>query len=207
MLSQYLPKHWGHLSKKVDLIEERLPKEFLPAKELVFRALKVQNSQVKVVIIGQDPYPAESHACGIAFSVPSDCVKIPPTLKNILKELSDDLGIESISGDLGEWSDQGVVLLNSILTVSKGESLSHANLGWEDFTSCVVEDYVKLGAIFILWGKGASKYEALIPQNQRISSPHPSPLSAYRGFLGSKPFSRANTMLKISGRDPIDWKV
>jgi len=207
MLAQYLPKHWQHLVNLVDSIEGSLPKEYLPAKNMVFRSLDIPNSKVKVVVIGQDPYPAPTHACGLAFSVPKEVIKFPPTLRNILKELRDDLGIEAETGDLSNWSRQGVVLLNSILTVTPGKSLSHAGLGWEAFTSHIVESYVQLGAIFILWGKSAQKYLDIIPPNQRICSPHPSPLSAYRGFFGSKPFSKANNALKLIGREPIDWKV
>ena len=207
MLTQYLPRHWQYLAHLVDSIEGSLPKEYLPAKNMVFRALDIPNSKVKVVVIGQDPYPTSTHACGLAFSVPKDVKRIPPTLKNILKELRDDLGIESESGDLSNWSRQGVVLLNSILTLTPGKSLSHAGLGWEAFTTRIVESYVQLGAIFILWGKSAQKYLDIIPPSQRICSPHPSPLSAYRGFFGSKPFSKANNALELIGREPIDWKV
>jgi len=168
-------------------------------------------SQTKVCIIGQDPYHGPGQAHGLAFSVKPG-VAIPPSLLNIYKELEADLGCPIPShGCLTTWAKQGVLLLNAVLTVRSGEAGSHRNAGWEIFTSRIIEilNVRAEPVIFILWGRDAQNKKALISNSQHplIASPHPSPLSAHRGFFGSRPFSRANELLKTQGTDPIDWCI
>jgi uracil-DNA glycosylase len=180
-----------------------------PRKENVFKALELTPfNEVKVVILGQDPYHGENQAHGLSFSVERG-EKIPPSLRNMYKELNDDLGIEPAThGNLTSWAKQGVLLLNTVLTVQAGKANSHKNKGWEQFTDRII---VELGrrsepVIFVLWGAPAQKKEMLIkqyPQHKIIKSPHPSPLSAYRGFFGSKPYSTINTILK----EKINWAI
>jgi len=167
--------------------------------------------KVKVVILGQDPYHGENQACGLSFSVPNK-VKAPPSLVNIFKELQDDLHIK-LSGntDLKCWANNGVFLLNSVLSVRKSEPFSHANQGWEIFSDKVIEiiSNKKNNIVFILWGKYAQDKIRLIDQNKHlvIKSSHPSPLSSYRGFFSSKPFSRTNEYLKLHNKGEIDWSL
>ena len=179
-----------------------------PPREKVFQALKTTNlEEVKVVILGQDPYHSPGQAQGLSFSVPDD-IPAPPSLQNILKELAEDIGVKP-SHDLTPWAEQGVLLLNACLTVPAGQANGHAGLIWEEFTDAVIrlvsqeEEHV----VFILWGAYARKKKSLIDVSKHliIESAHPSPLSAYRGFFGSSPFSRANAYLKEMGREPIDW--
>ena len=179
-----------------------------PPREKVFEALKKTNlEEVKVVILGQDPYHGPGQAQGLSFSVPDD-IPAPPSLQNILKELAEDVGVKA-SHDLTSWADQGVLLLNACLTVPAGQANGHAGVIWEEFTDAVIrlvsqeEEHV----VFILWGAYARKKKALIDASKHmiIESAHPSPLSAYRGFFGSRPFSRVNAYLSEMGREPIDW--
>ena len=179
-----------------------------PPREKVFQALKTTNlEEVKVVILGQDPYHGPGQAQGLSFSV-SDDIPAPPSLQNILKELLEDVGVKT-SHDLTPWAEQGVLLLNACLTVPAGQANGHAGLIWEEFTDAVIrlvsqeEEHV----VFILWGAYARKKKSLIDASKHliIESAHPSPLSAYRGFFGSRPFSRANAYLTEMGREPIDW--
>lgn len=180
-----------------------------PRPDQVFRALKLTEfEEVKVVILGQDPYHGPNQANGLAFSVPED-QPFPPSLRNIFIELQDDLKSDfHLTGDLSGWAEQGVLLLNTSLSVVKGQANSHSHLGWQAFTDYIIE---ALGQrtqppVFILWGKYAqSKSRYILDKSLIIASPHPSPLSAYRGFFGSKPFSRANQLLIKQGKDPIDW--
>ena len=179
-----------------------------PPREKVFEALKKTNlEEVKVVILGQDPYHGPGQAQGLSFSVPDD-IPAPPSLQNILKELAEDVGVKA-SHDLTSWADQGVLLLNACLTVPAGQANGHAGVIWEEFTDAVIrlvsqeEEHV----VFILWGAYARKKKSLIDASKHliIESAHPSPLSAYRGFFGSRPFSRTNAYLTEMGREPIDW--
>ena len=168
-------------------------------------------NKVKVVIIGQDPYHGPNQAHGLSFSV-KDGIKIPPSLKNIFKELSDDLNIQSpTSGNLEKWAKQGVLLLNSVLTVESGNANSHKNWGWEVFTKAVIEIISRElnNVVFILWGRGAQKNEELINTDKHmvLKSVHPSPLSAYNGFFGCKHFSKTNKYLEDSGKIQIDWDL
>lgn len=167
--------------------------------------------KVKAVILGQDPYHGEGQAHGLSFSVP-DGVRFPPSLKNIFKELSDDLNIEiPKSGNLGKWAENGVLMLNATLTVRKSEAGSHQGKGWEIFTDQVIKTIsdLRAGIVFILWGKYAQAKSDLIDTSKHfiISSAHPSPFSVYRGFYGSKPFSTTNKILIENGLDPIDWDL
>lgn len=183
-----------------------------PPREQVFRAIDLcPIKNTKVVILGQDPYHGYGQANGLAFSV-NKTVPIPPSLRNIYKELESDLGIKSNHGDLSSWAKQGVLLLNSILTVEKGRPLSHAGMGWEDFTTDILKAFKSKQVkpvVFILWGKKAQEYKQYIGGEgyMIIESPHPSPFSADKGFFGSKPFSRANSFLLNNGAVPVDWSI
>jgi uracil-DNA glycosylase len=181
---------------------------FLPRKRDVLKSLTFDPTLSKVLILGQDPYPNAVDAMGLAFSTARSDGKLPASLRNIYRELSDDLGVSlPVSGDLTPWSKQGVVLLNRTLTCLEGESNSHQNIGWREFTDQVVANLAKMDVVAILWGKNAQEVELYFPQDVRITSVHPSPLSAHRGFFGSKPFSRANQMLAAKGHEPVDWLI
>ncbi len=200
----------GFASVSAKLSAENEP--ILPESGNVFAALRaVQPRDVRVVILGQDPYPTTGHANGLAFSVQSDVTPLPRSLNNIYKELKEDIGGQPDSGDLMSWARQGALLLNSALTVREGDAGSHARLGWAG----LIEDVIRLVAsldkiVWILWGKHAQSFRPLIDRGDGsdaliIESAHPSPLSARRGFFGSKPFSRANNHLKANGLAVIDW--
>ena len=166
---------------------------------------------VKVVILGQDPYHGKNQAHGLSFSV-QPLTKIPPSLRNIYKELESDLGITPVDhGYLKKWADEGVFLINTVMTVREGEAGSHSNKGWEELTDMVITSLNKTEKpiIFILWGAQARKKRNLIDEDKHyvLTSPHPSPLSAYRGFFGSKPFSKTNQLLVESGQKEIDWNL
>ncbi len=187
--------------------ENRLGNGYLPAGENVLRAFKHPFDQVKVLIVGQDPYPTPGHAMGLAFSV-APGVAPPASLRNIYLELADDIGpVDSSNGDLSAWADQGVCLLNRVLTVSPGSPGSHRRRGWETVTEAAIAALIarKKPLVSILWGADAQKLKPILGDTPSISSPHPSPLSAYRGFFGSKPFSRANQLLVEQGETPVDW--
>ncbi len=182
-----------------------------PEEKNVFNALKLTPFEsVKVVILGQDPYHGFGQAHGLSFSVQKG-TPLPPSLKNIYKELQEDIGGElPIEGDLSHWAKQGVLLLNTVLTVEEGNANSHKGMGWETLTNRLIESLneLKHPVIFILWGKPAQEKEKLItnPNHVLLKAPHPSPLSAYRGFFGSKPFSKVNDILIQQGQTPICWK-
>lgn len=167
--------------------------------------------EVKVVILGQDPYHGPGQAMGLCFSVP-DGITLPPSLINIFKELERDLGIKApVCGDLTKWARQGVFLLNAILTVRKASAASHQNRGWEQFTDAVIRTIsdAKENVVFILWGNYAGSKQKLIDTSKHfiVKSPHPSPLSAHSGFFGSRPFSKTNEYLQSKGMKPIDWSL
>lgn len=189
-----------------------IPKPHYPPSNHIFKALQLTPfNQIKVVIIGQDPYHNKGQANGLAFSVHKD-VKIPPSLRNIYKELSSDLGIPIPKhGDLTKWTTQGVLLLNSILTVKPNKPASHRNIGWEEYTDDIIKKIndEKENIVFILWGNYAQEKGKYINKEKHliIKSPHPSPFSARNGFFGSKPFSRCNTYLKENGIEEIDWEI
>ena len=190
---------------------EELKHDILPPKGYRLSCFKLTPyKDVKVVILGQDPYHNYNQAHGLAFSVLND--KYPPSLKNIYKELVSDLGISyPLTGDLSSWAKQGVFLLNTVLTVRVHEPLSHQKKGWEIFTLEVIKEINKKedGVVFILWGNRAIRFSQYIDDTKHkiITSVHPSPLSARRGFFGSKPFSKTNEYLKSYGYDPIDWDL
>lgn len=194
-------------------LESIYKKEYIyPPREFLFRALELTPIQsVKVVILGQDPYHGKGEANGLAFSVNRD-IKIPPSLRNIYKELNDDLGLPiPTHGDLTKWALQGVLLLNSVLTVKKDTPGSHKDIGWQEYTDSIIKEIsnTKLNVVFILWGKYALSKRELIDENKHlvIYSTHPSPFSARKGFLGSKPFSKCNKYLKSKGITEIDWNI
>lgn len=184
-------------------------KQVYPQYDDIFNALRLTNfDKVKVVILGQDPYHGYGEAHGLAFSVNKN-VKRPPSLNNIFKELNSDLNIVRENNDLTDWANQGVLLLNSIMTVVEDSPLSHKNKGWEIFTDNIISklNNKKKPLVFVLWGSYARSKKILItnPQHCIIESPHPSPLSASRGFFGSKPFSKINVFLKNNGEKEIKW--
>jgi uracil-DNA glycosylase len=185
-------------------------RQWLPEPSQVLRAFTHPLNRVKVVILGQDPYPTPGHSVGLAFSV-APGVGLPRSLVNIFSELQSDLGVEPPShGDLNPWADQGVLLLNTVLTVGSGTSGSHRGKGWEPITSSVISALTNRpeGApVAILWGKDAQSYGSRFDSRFVITSPHPSPLSARRGFFGSKPFSQTNELLRQRGQTPIDWEL
>ena len=189
--------------------EEYKTKTIYPSKENLFKALVNTNyKDVKVVIVGQDPYHGEGEAMGLSFSV-NDGFKLPPSLKNIYKELYEDLGVTRLSGDLTDWTKQGVLLLNSTLTVVKDSPASHAKLGWDKFTDEIIKKVNEKDTpvVFILWGNFAKTKKELItnPKHLIIESNHPSPFSARKGFFGSKPFSKTNNFLKKNNIEEINW--
>jgi len=187
-------------------------KEIFPSYDKIFSAFKLTNyKDVKVVILGQDPYHGIGEANGLAFSV-NDNIKLPPSLKNIYKELYDDLGINaSCRGNLESWAREGVLLINSVLTVEKDKPASHRNIGWETFTDNVIKilNEKEDNIVFILWGNFAKSKKNLITNKKHciIESPHPSPFSARNGFFGSKPFSKTNKFLKDNNLKEIDWST
>jgi len=206
-LISLLPKPW-HDFVDLNLLEQiskNLVSSFIPEQQSIFRALQIPPDQVKVVIVGQDPYPNAKHAMGLAFSIPAGVTPLPKSLKNIFTELNDDLVIERSNGDLSDWANQGVLLLNRSLTVEPGKSDSHSNLGWQDLTEKIIQAAASNGALAILWGNEAQKVSNLFADEDVFKSAHPSPLSAYRGFFGSKPFSKVNNRLKEKGLIPIKW--
>ena len=182
-----------------------------PPKELVFKVFDLPLQDIKVVILGQDPYHNPGQACGLSFSV-NDGVPLPKSLINIYKELYDDLGITPAkTGNLEKWFKQGIFLLNSVLTVEEYSPASHSNVGWQDFTDYIIETISQKNnnIVFVLWGSYARSKKTLIDSSRHkiIESPHPSPLSAYRGFFGSKVFSRINSYLEEVGKKPIDFNL
>lgn len=174
-----------------------------PRRPDVFHALTVPRDEVRVVIVGQDPYPTPGHAHGLAFSVPAGVSPLPRSLANIFKELADDTGIVRTRGDLSDWVAQGVLLLNRVLTVRAGQPGSHRGRGWEPFTEALLRSVEP--EVVVLWGNDAQTARPFFDQAEVIASPHPSPLSASRGFFGSRPFSRVNTALAAAGEEPIVW--
>ena len=183
---------------------------YLPAGEQVLRAFAQPMDDVRVLIVGQDPYPSPGHAVGLAFSVPANLHPLPRSLQNIYRELETDIGVPPPSnGDLSRWTDRGVMLLNRVLTVKPGASGSHRGKGWETVTGQSISALSTRGGplVAILWGNDAQSAEPLLGDVPCIKSPHPSPLSAGTGFFGSRPFSRANDLLGQQGAEPINWSL
>jgi len=204
----YMEKLFTFLSS-----EQALGKTILPKEEHWFSALNATPlDKVKVVILGQDPYPTKGHAHGLCFSVLPDVKPLPKSLLNINKELKSDLDIDnSATGYLQPWAEQGVLLLNAVLTVEEGKANAHQGQGWEQFTDKVIEiiNAKCENVVFILWGAYAQKKGKSIDEHKHLvlKEPHPSPLSAYRGFWGSKPFSKVNNYLSTHKKETIDWKL
>ena len=177
-----------------------------PTHDLVLRAFKSPIDRIKVVIFGQDPYPTLGHATGLAFSVPSNTKPLPKSLQNIFHELQKDLGGElRTDGDLSDWDRQGVALINRILTLPIGVSGGHRDFGWQQLTSAVASALGERDVVAILWGNSAQELISYFNPTLTLTSPHPSPLSAHRGFFGSRPFSRANQLLESQSNPAIDW--
>ena len=193
----------------LDEIEAKLfRQEFLPSQPLIMRALHSDISTIKVLVVGQDPYPNAEHAMGLAFSIPRGVESLPPTLNNIFKELVSDLRCEFPNhGDLSSWSNQGVMLLNRSLTLRIGEGDSHKDIGWTALTNEVAHILGNRGVAAILWGKKANELSRYFNSEKTLTSAHPSPLSAYRGFFGSRPFSRINKILLEDSIEPINWSL
>lgn len=183
---------------------------YLPAGDQVLRAFSRPLAGVRVLIVGQDPYPTPGHPIGLSFAVGRDVRPLPRSLGNIYTELESDLGVpRAAHGDLSAWQDQGVLLLNRVLTVAPGEPASHRRRGWEEVTEHALRALVARGGplVAILWGRHAQSLIPLLGEVPHISSAHPSPLSASRGFFGSRPFSRTNALLEQQGAAPIDWRI
>lgn len=183
---------------------------YLPDGEHILRAFQTDFESVRVLIVGQDPYPTPGHAIGLSFAVARDTRPLPRSLQNIYRELRSDLEISTPAhGDLSAWSAQGVLLLNRVLTVSPGSPGSHRGRGWELVTDCAIRALVgrRSPLVAILWGKDARTVEVILEDTPTISSAHPSPMSADRGFFGSRPFSRTNALLEPLGAEAIDWQL
>ena len=216
MLSSLVPDPWKELlqdyNSQIDELGTKLQKQadqgerILPDKKHLFRALELKPEQVKVIIVGQDPYPNISDAIGLSFAVPPRKTGLPGWLLNIQKEIMTDIGSTTTAdGDLTKWASQGVMLLNRVLTVTAGESGSHSKLGWQEITEKIVAHCANLGAVGLLWGSSARELAHLFSEDCLVEGDHPSPLSAHRGFLGSKPFSKVNQLLENKGKTPIIW--
>lgn len=208
--SEYHKEYFANIVKFVNTVYKE--KTIFPPKARILSALDITDyNDVKVVILGQDPYHGIGEANGLAFSV-NDGVKIPPSLKNIYKELHDDLGVEiPNTGNLESWAKEGVLLLNSVLTVEKDKPASHKNIGWETFTDSIIKKLNERDKpiVFILWGNFAKSKKELItnPKHLVLTSSHPSPFSVNYGFFGSKPFSKTNEFLRRNGIKEIDWTI
>lgn len=217
MVGEFVNNDWGqHLAGEFTQpywlkLQQFLTNETttLPTKSDWFKALNLCSlEQTKVVILGQDPYPNPSYAHGLCFSVPEN-IKPPASLKNIFKAIKNDLNISPTNPNLSRWANQGILLLNTILTVQQNKTNAHKNQGWEQFTDQIIRliSTEKTGVVFLLWGKEAQRKTPLIDAKKHLilTSSHPSPLSAYRGFLSCKHFSQTNTYLSSQNKKPIDW--
>jgi uracil-DNA glycosylase len=183
---------------------------YLPAPGDVFAAFRRPLADVRVLVVGQDPYPTPGHPMGLSFSVQPHVHPVPRSLANIYTELADDVGAPPpSSGDLTPWADQGVMMLNRVLTVRPGEPASHRGKGWEQVTEAAIKALVARGGplVAILWGRDAASLKPWLGATPAVESAHPSPLAAYRGFFGSKPFSRVNALLQEQGAAPVDWRL
>jgi uracil-DNA glycosylase len=202
----------GHLAALADFLhqESAAGRDYLPAWENLLRAFSYPFEDVRVLIVGQDPYPTPGHPIGLSFAVERGVRPLPRSLQNIYRELHDDLGIQPPAhGDLSAWSQRGVMLLNRVLSVENGRAGSHRRKGWEAVTECAIRALVARDAplVAILWGRDAGSLEPMLGSTPLVKSAHPSPLSAAGGFFGSRPFSRANELLGQLGAAPIDWQI
>jgi uracil-DNA glycosylase len=209
LFDQLHPEWQSELARHKELIESIdrfiLGVEIAPSYDRVFRALTNSIASTQVVIFGQDPYPTKGHAHGLAFSVDSSVSPLPASLRNIYKELKEDLGITRSDGDLSSWVNQGVMLINRVLTTEVGQSMAHDNLGWQEVTETVAQILGKKDVVAVLWGNTALELKHYFHPDHVVSSVHPSPLSAYRGFFGSSPFSQVNAKLVAKGYKEIIW--
>lgn len=215
MLFEQMHPNWQVLledqRKLLGAIEQKLEndQDIVPQVSNLLRAFGTDPHNQRVLIIGQDPYPTPEHATGLAFAVPPGTYPLPPTLLNILKELRSDIGSEAVKeGDLSRWAERGVMLLNRHLSTSAGKSAAHLEIGWGEFTTAAVSSLQKVRGrdlVAILWGRKAQELAVVLPQASVIASAHPSPLSSYRGFFGSKPFTKTNQLLTTLGQPQIDW--
>jgi uracil-DNA glycosylase len=202
----------GQIASMGDFLREEVAagRSYLPAGENILRAFTHPLDRARVLIVGQDPYPTPGHPIGLCFAVDAHVRPLPRSLANIYRELRDDLGVETPEhGDLSAWTDQGVVLLNRVLTVAPGAPASHRGKGWEPVTDAAIGALVQRGGplVAVLWGRDAQSLRPLLGRIPVIASAHPSPLSADRGFFGSRPFSKVNELLARQGADPIDWRI
>lgn len=210
LATEFDKEYFKELMAFVD--SERSGHDVFPGEQDVFNALRLTPyPKVKAVILGQDPYHNHDQAHGLAFSV-KDGIKHPPSLRNIFKELQSDLEIDTpVSGNLSQWAERGVLLLNTVLTVRAHNANSHQKKGWENFTDAIIQSIGnrEQHTVFILWGKPAAKKISLIDETRHtiLTAPHPSPLSAHRGFFDSKPFSKTNDALRHSNQAAIDWRL
>nr|WP_243758970.1 uracil-DNA glycosylase [Actinotalea soli] len=217
-LDQLMAPDWAEALAPVEpqlrRLGERLRAEvaagrrYLPAGRDVLRAFARPMSEVRVLVVGQDPYPTPGHAVGLSFSVDREVRPVPRSLTNIYRELREDVGVDpGPSGDLTGWADQGVLLLNRVLTVREGEAGSHRDLGWQEVTDHAVRSLAERGGplVAVLWGRQAQTLQPVLGEVPVVAGPHPSPLSASRGFFGSRPFSRVNALLAEQGAPPVDW--
>ena len=209
LFDQLHPEWQKELERHKDLIDSidlfLRKREIAPSHDLVFRALSNPIASTKVVIFGQDPYPTKGHAHGLAFSVEASVSPLPPSLRNIYKELYSDLAIVRTLGDLSDWQEQGVMLINRILSTDIGQSMAHSKSGWQEVTEAVAQVLGKRNVIAVLWGNTALELKKYFNPEDVVSSVHPSPLSAHRGFFGSSPFSLVNAKLVAKGYKEIDW--
>jgi uracil-DNA glycosylase len=190
--------------------EQAAGRGFLPPGDRIFAALRTPFDAVRILLVGQDPYPTPGHAIGLSFSVAPHVRPLPRSLQNIVREYQDDLGFPPpTTGDLTPWAEQGVLLLNRCLTVAPGAPASHRGRGWEEVTDAVIDALVARDAplVAILWGRDARSLTPRLGAVPRIESAHPSPMSAARGFFGSRPFSRANALLRQQGAGPVNWRL
>ena len=193
--------------------EDDAGRPWLPERDLVFRAFRAPLADARVLVVGQDPYPTAGHPIGLSFAVEPHVRPLPKSLANIYRELRDDVGVEPPAhGDLTAWVEQGVMLLNRVLTVRPGAPTSHRRQGWEEVTECAIRALVRRAEsgtpfVAVLWGSDAQSLKPLLGPVPVVESVHPSPLSAYRGFFGSRPFSTVNALLGEYGLDPVDWRL
>ncbi|GHH68877.1 uracil-DNA glycosylase [Streptosporangium violaceochromogenes] len=202
----------GKIAEMGDFLRKEVAegRQYLPAGANVLRAFQQPFHQVKVLIVGQDPYPTPGHPIGLSFSVAADVRPIPGSLRNIYKELTEDLGLPMPgNGDLTPWTEQGVLLLNRVLTVAPGRPASHRGKGWEEVTEQAIRALADRDQplVAILWGRDARSLRPMLGRFPAVESAHPSPLSARSGFFGSRPFSRTNDLLAQQGAEPVDWKL
>jgi uracil-DNA glycosylase len=198
-------KHKSELTKIQGIIT---PQRIAPTYENVLRVFNYPISHYRAVIVGQDPYPTQGYATGLAFSVSPEVTKLPASLKNIFTEYVSDTGFSyPITGDLSHWASNGVALLNSSLTLNLDDKSEHLRIGWQSITAAALDILATHGCVAILWGSQAQKLGSKFSNSRQVNSVHPSPLSAYRGFFGSKPFTKCNQLLISVGQAPIDWRL